>query len=150
MRGYGFGCFSWLTLLSDGTIYARAGTKTTCGGIAGIHVRITPSESGITEFTATEGEGWEGDEYGSEVPGSVVPEPYREAVYAGARQALEDLRPGLAVRFELIDALVHLVDARTSRFRTAGCTAMTGWLELYESEPSGLTSAASDPPQAGE
>lgn len=134
MKGYAFGREPWFELLPDGTVYARAGTQTNCGGIASIHALITVSPSGVTEFTVAEDKRSGSDEYGFAVPGAAVPESYREAIYAAVREALEDLRPGLAVRFELIDALVHEVDARTSKFGVAGYSAMAGWLDAYESQ----------------
>jgi hypothetical protein len=68
--------------------------------------------------------------HGSVVPGSAVPAPYREAIYSGAREALEKHGARLGVSFELLDALVHPVDANAAKFRHAGRSAMQGWLEL--------------------
>jgi hypothetical protein len=116
-------------VLADGTIYARAGVQTNCGGIAGIHVRIMPNPSGEVAFTAAEGphphdKGWVA------VPGAAVPAPYREAISSGARQALEQHGATVGVSFELLDALVHPVDANAAKFCYAGWSAMHGWLEL--------------------
>jgi hypothetical protein len=118
-------------VLADGTIYARAGVQTNCGGIAGIHVRIMPNPSGEVAFTAAEGGHPHDGGYGLAVPGWVVPAPYREAIYSGARQALDEHGASVGVSFELLDAFVHPVDANTAKFRQAGWSAMHGWLELY-------------------
>ena len=125
----GFGDLKRFELLSDGTVYARAGVQTNSGGIAGIHVRIEPNLQGSQDFSVTVAEWKDKDNFGA-VPGSAVPGDLRIAVFAGARSALEDLRAPIALSFELIDALVHPVDGNPRRFKEAGSRAMTGWLEL--------------------
>jgi hypothetical protein len=117
-------------MLADGTIYARAGVQTNCGGIAGVHVRIMPDPSGEVAFAAAEGGHPHENGYGVAVPGSAVPAPFREAIYSGARQALEQHGAAVGVSFVLLDALVHPVDANATKFRYAGWSAMHGWLEL--------------------
>jgi hypothetical protein len=117
-------------MLADGTICARAGVQTNCGGIAGIHVRITPNPSGAVAFTAAEDSPPHEHGFGVTVPGAAVPTPFRDAIYSGARQALEECGATLGVSSELLDALVHPVDANAAKFRQAGWSAMHGWLEL--------------------
>jgi hypothetical protein len=117
-------------VLADGTIYVRAGVQTNCGGIAGIHVRIMLNQTGEVAFTAAKCDHPHADGYGVAVPGGAIPAPYREAIYSGARQALEEHGASLGVSFELLDALVHPVDAKIAKFHQAGWSAMHGWLQL--------------------
>jgi hypothetical protein len=114
----------------DGTIYARAGVQTNCGGIAGILVRIQVNPAGSVVFTPSGDSPPVDEQYGSPVRGVNVPREYRNAVYRGAREALAYRGLTIGVTFELIEALVHEVDARESKFFMAGCTAMAGWLDL--------------------
>ena len=115
-------------VLPDGTLYARAGVQTNCGGIAGIHVRITPTPS--DELICLACEGAASDDL-SAMPGQVVPAEYRDAVCSGARMAFDARAVNVGVRFELIDALVHPIDANESKFKIAGITVLSGWFERY-------------------
>ena len=65
-------------VLSDGTVYARAGVQTNCGGIAGIHVRILLNPSGVVTFVAATVDKPHEDGYGGTVPGGAVPAPCRD------------------------------------------------------------------------
>jgi hypothetical protein len=124
-----FSGHSQFNLLADGTIVSRNGVQTNCGGIAKVHVRITlNSAKGITfQISNQNGEHYEG--YGIAVPGAAVPVYFRKAVFKGAQEAFEQSNLDIGVCFELLDAFVHMVDARESRFQVAGWVAMTGWLE---------------------
>ena len=117
-------------VLADGTLYARAGVQTNSAGVAGVHVRITPDTSGEITFRLAGEAPTEGG-YGVAVPGTAVPAAFRDALFQGAREAFEAHAPGVGVCFELIDALVHPVDANESKFVAAGVTAVEGWLDLY-------------------
>jgi hypothetical protein len=113
----------------DGTIVSRMGTQTNCGGIASIRARLArTSGTGIT-FCATQKPDWEGGKFGALVPGSAMPSSMREAVFEGAQAAYQRLGLNEGFLFELIEALVHPVDARDSKFRLAGEQAFTRWLE---------------------
>src|SRR4051812_24529929 len=117
-------------LLSDGTIRARAGVQTNCGGIAAIRVRMTPSA--LRELAcrvSTEADGGE-EQHGSWLPGTAVPAAYREDIFRGAAAAFTQRTPGVGLCFELIEALVHPVDANPRKFELAGRTAVEGWLDL--------------------
>ena len=119
-----------LEVLADGTFYVRAGVQTNCAGLAGAHVRVTlAARGGITFRPAVGAPGGEG--YGPAVPGTDVPAAFRDALFRGARQIYEARAPGLCLCLELIDAMVHPVDANESKFFEAGVMAMEGWLELY-------------------
>jgi hypothetical protein len=133
-----FSGHSQFNLLAGGTIVSRNGVQTNCGGIAKIHVRITlNSVKGITfQVSNQNGEHHEG--YGIAVPGAAVPVYFREAVFNGAQEAFEQSNLDMGVCFELLDAFVHMVDARESRFQVAGWVAMTGWLEWYAQDLSHL------------
>ena len=119
-----------LEVLADGTFYARAGVQTNCAGVAGAHVRITPGTCGGITFRPAGGAPG-AESYGPAVPGAAVPAALRDALFRGAREIFETRAPGVGLCFELIDALVHPVDANESRFFAAGVTAMEGWLDLY-------------------
>jgi hypothetical protein len=125
-----FGQAPRFEILADGTIIARAGTQTNCGGIAKIHIRITARSDGMLTFGPDFDVSWTGDRYGSAVPGCAVPEEYRQAIFRGARSAFDHCDARIGAHFELIDALVHPVDARESRFGQAAFQAMKGWLDL--------------------
>lgn len=116
--------------LADGTYYARAGTQTNCGGIAGIHVRIHPIAAPTIVCSVSDHTGEHDAGYGCAVPGSAMHAEYRDAVFAGAREALESTGCAVGVAFQLIDALVHTVDASPSMFKLAGSEAVIGWLRL--------------------
>ena len=125
-----FGYAARFEVLADGTLYARAGVQTNSAGVAGAHIQVTPDTSGQLTFRLAAGAPDE-ESYGVAVPGSAVPAAFRDALFRGAREAFEAHAPGLGVCFELLDALIHPVDANESRFAAAGVTAMEGWLELY-------------------
>ena len=132
---------SWFGFLPDGTILARNGTQANCGGIAKIHVRISlTSKKGIT-FRASDHEGEHDDGYGLAVPGAAVPVYLREAVFKGVQDVFEESNVDAGICFELLDAFVHMVDARESRFEAAGRIAMQGWLKQYTD---GLNQVAED------
>jgi hypothetical protein len=117
-------------LLSDDTFYARAGVQTNCGGIAGVHLRITPSSSGAIVCRISDaGKSTQRDS--SVVPGSALPPRFRDAVFAGAQTAFDSQSREIGVCFELIDALVHPVDANEVIFKIAGQSAMNAWFEWY-------------------
>lgn len=136
--------YSSFGFLPDGSIKARYGTQTNCGGIAIIHVRISlNSEKGII-FQASNHEGEHDDGYGWAVPGAAVPVQFREAVFKGAQNIFEESNVNTGICFELLDAFVHMVDARESKFELAGNIAMRGWLEQYTD---GLSQLAADKQQ---
>lgn len=116
--------------LQDGTYYARAGVQTNCGGIAGIHVRIQSTIADTLVCSMSDAAGEHDSGYGVVVPASAVHVDYRDAVFAGAREAYDNSGCNIGVSFQLIDALVHQVDANLSKFHLAGSTAMMGWLTI--------------------
>jgi hypothetical protein len=118
------------TVLNDGSVYVRVGTQTNCAGIAGVHARIVPNETGALIFAASRDPEWRGGAYGPAVPGAAMPEEYRAATFEGAREAYRASGVRAGLHFELLDALAHVVDANERRFREAGWVAMTGWIEL--------------------
>jgi hypothetical protein len=126
-----FGQAPRFEILADGTIIARAGTQTNCGGIAKLHVRITANADGMLTYGPEFDIIWADDRYGSAVPGCAVPEEYRHAAFSGARSAFDHCDAGIGAHFELVDALVHVVDARESRFKQAAFVAMKGWIDAH-------------------
>jgi len=95
-----------------------------------VHVRITPNDSTQVTFSVVEGLWIDDGTNDGAVPGSCVPAVYRDAVFAGAKAAYDGARIETGIAFVLIDALVHPVDARETKFKEAGWTALRGWLEL--------------------
>lgn len=120
-------------VLNDGSVYARVGAQTNCAGIAGVHARIIPTETGALTFAASRDPEWLGGTYGSAVPGAAMPEEYRSATFEGAREAYHASGVSAGLHFELLDAAVHEVDANERKFREAGWVAMAGWLEQHPS-----------------
>jgi hypothetical protein len=115
--------------LEDGTILARAGTQTNCGGLAVIGVNITENEMGILRFFTSDFECEHEDGYGMKVAGAKVPVYFREYIFAGAKEAFVELVIKKGIDFELVNALVHQIDARESKFQIAGRLAVTFWFE---------------------
>ena len=95
---------------------------------------IEANQSGVITFLVSEHKGEHDDGYGSAVPGSAVPSELREAFFRGARLAFDENPRQVGVTFELIDALVHAVDANQRMFETVGARAVTAWLDLYNHE----------------
>jgi hypothetical protein len=126
-----FGAHSQFAVLADGTVVSRNGVQTNCGGIAKIHARITVNPAGGITFRVSEQDGEHDEGYGVAVPGAAVPPEFRAAIFKGAQEAFEQSDPRIGICFELLDAFVHMVDARESRFQAAGWIAITGWLEEY-------------------
>ena len=117
-------------LLDDGTIYSMAGTQRNCAGMAGIHVLITETSTGTLTFGPEPDTTVIGERPGRAVVGSQLAEELRDATFRGVRGAIEGTSLTIGVHFEILDALVHEVDARASKFREAGWGAMKGWLDL--------------------
>ena len=116
----------------DGTIYVQAGVQTNCAGFAGIHVRISPNTTGEILFHTADSEGGEHiDGYGFRVPGASIPECFRDAIFEGAAKAFEKSEIKIGVVFELLDAIVHEIDATESRFKQAGYVAVERWFKSY-------------------
>jgi hypothetical protein len=126
-----FGQAPRFEILADGTVVARAGTQTNCGGIAKVHARITANSSGVLTVGPGFDNTWTDDRYGATVPGCAIPEEYRHAAFNGAQSAFGRCGAGVGVHFELIDALVHAIDARESKFNQAAFLAMKGWLDAH-------------------
>ena len=118
-------------VMNDGLLYASSGVQTNCGGIAAILARIEESDSDAIEFIAAEKEGWQGNpDADFDVPGGRVPELFRSAVFKGALSAFQQHGITRGICFILIEALVHAIDARESKFFEAGSRLADGWLSL--------------------
>jgi hypothetical protein len=116
-------------VLPDGTVYARAGTQRNCGGIAGIHARI--ERTADQQFVGLPEEEADPQKIeGGVIPARQVPRRLREAVLRGAKRSWEQAGMREGVKFELIDALVHLTDATEMMFLVAGTLAMAEWIRL--------------------
>jgi len=123
-----FGAARRFELEEDGTIVARAGTQSNCGGIAAIRVRITPITKAGIEFFPLEEE-CNGEEYDLIVPATAMPAVYRAAVFRGAQEAYEESGLSEGIQFVLIDALVHAVDGNERKFMEVGKSAVINWMK---------------------
>lgn len=119
------------TMFDDGTVRVRAGVQTNCAGFAAIRVKIAPHRTPEILFRVSAHEGEHDHGFGPAVPGAAVPSMFREAVFKGAKQAFDDNESKIGLVFELLDAMVHEVDASESKFELAGYAAVEGWLESY-------------------
>ncbi len=92
------------------TVHARAGTQMNCGGVARISARVEWVDGdGLAMSNA----------YKGKMRGRLL-----AAVFAGAQRVFEEA-PGVeGLRFTLIDAMIHPVDATERRFYEAGQKAM--------------------------
>jgi hypothetical protein len=100
------------------TVQARAGTQMNCAGFARVTARVEwITDSGVSFANA----------YRGKMRGRLI-----AAVFAGAQQVVADA--GIdGLRFTLVEALVHPVDATERRFFEAGHKAMRkALLELVE------------------
>lgn len=113
-------------LEEDGTVVARVGTQSNCGGVAVIRARITPVTKTGIEFFLLEEE-CNGEEFDLIVPATAMPAVYRVAIFRGARKAYEESGLSEGIQFGLIDALVHPVDANEQKFMEVGKLAIIGW-----------------------
>lgn len=132
---------SLFTIRADETMIVRAGKQTNCGGIAQIHIRIVDNLSGVFTFEPDIAVICPGDPYGERVRGCAVPKEFRKGIFKAAHFAFEYWNQEIGIHFELIDALVHIVDARVHRFEEAGFFAMKGWIEKN------LPGSWKDPPE---
>ena len=114
-------------ILENGLICASAGTQTNCGGIAAILVRLEKTKSKELVFAVSQDGDWDGN--ASHVPGSKLCKTFRDAIFDGAKQATIELKLEHGFKLTLVEALVHPMDARESKFREAGFRAVTGWLK---------------------
>ncbi len=120
-------------ILDDGLIYASAGVQTNCGGIAAIIVKIENQESRELIFNVENNDVWNGDPEGAfDVPGGRLNTAYKNAVFEGAAEAASTAGNNNGFIFTLIEALVHPVDSRASKFKEAGHRAAKGWLDLKD------------------
>lgn len=126
-----FGQSPRFELRDDGTIVARAGTQLNCAGIARIHVRISTTPAHELVLLPEHDPNWQGERYGSAIPGSAVPRVFLEAVFRGVAAAFERREVKFGVRYELLDALVHDVDANERRFTEVGYSSMANWIEHH-------------------
>jgi hypothetical protein len=124
-----FGLKKRFEIQEDGTIVARAGVQTNCSGIAAVRIRITSTEDTGIVFSLSQKE-FNNERLGDlVVSGKAIPEAYKTAVFKGAQDAYEESGLSKGVQFELIEALVHPIDARELRFMEVGKTAVNGWVE---------------------
>jgi hypothetical protein len=124
----GFGDLPRFEWMEDGTVCARCGTQTNCAGIAETRVRIAADAApGLTLAPSCGGE--DQNRIGRHVPDEDVPQRLREAVFSGARDEYHARGLSTGLRFELLEALVHPVDANKRMFYLAARQALAGWLD---------------------
>lgn len=116
-------------LLDDGNVYVRFGTQTNCGGLVVIVVKITENDSDEIRFFTTDFECEHEDRYGMLVAGAKVPVYFRESIFAGAKESFENSKMKKGIDFELVNAMVHQIDANERKFFGAGRIALDFWFE---------------------
>jgi hypothetical protein len=118
-------------VLPDGSIIIRCGTQTNCAGIVQIHFRIEPNQdfgvelglSGVKEDVA--------DIYSWEncfLSGANVPEYFRDAILTGVKAGYADSSHSSGIKFTLISAFVHPVDASGLMFEILGRRSFFAWV----------------------
>lgn len=98
--------------------------------ICNLHLTDTPELT----FKAVDDPEWDGDEYGPRVPGTAIPEGFRQAVLKGVMEAFQESGQHKGVQFELLHATHHPVDASERMFRHSAWIALAGWLEQQSAE----------------
>lgn len=117
-------------ILDNGLLYSSAGVQTNCGGIAAILAKIEKVDFEGVEFIAAGNEFWSGDiDSDRDVPGLMMREIYRNAVFDGAKRIFDENKITSGHRFVLVEAMMHSVDSRVTRFREAGMRVVDGWLK---------------------
>ncbi|WLQ16698.1 hypothetical protein O5O45_12295 [Hahella aquimaris] len=114
--------------LDEGLLYASAGVQTNCSGIAAILVRICSIDSLTLEYKAVTEPKLDDSEALGLFSGEQTPKAYVEAVFDGAREMFRAAQINGGYRVELVQTLIHPVDARVIKFREAGMRAARGWL----------------------
>jgi hypothetical protein len=118
-------------VLPDGSIIARYGTQANCAGIGQIHFQIEPRQdfgvelglSGVKEDVA--------DIYSWEncfLSGANVPEDLRDAILKGVTAGYTELSHSTGIKFTLISAFVHPIDANRWIFQALGRRAFFAWV----------------------
>ncbi|HRH42273.1 MAG TPA: hypothetical protein PKY82_11660 [Pyrinomonadaceae bacterium] len=92
-------------------------------------VKITENKGGELRFFTSDFECEHEDGYGMKVSGAKVPVYFGEYIFAGAKEAFVELEIKKGIDFELVNALVHQIDARENKFQIAGRLAVTFWFE---------------------
>lgn len=121
-------------ILEDGTIYASAGVQTNCAGVAGVHFRISLCETQGLQFIPCDDPSWDGDEYGKSVPGIRVPPDLIAATQKGCEQAYQESGLASGIIVEFLDAFVHVVDARATKFKEAALRCVKEWIQMTRTD----------------
>ena len=130
-----FGARPRFEMFADGSIVVRAGTQTNCGGIAEARVFIVEHGGDGLECVVARGQATPAMR--GAISATSVPSEYREAMFAGARDAYARRAVTFGICVELLEALVHPVDANERRFREAGASAVDGWLDWHRGRERG-------------
>ncbi len=120
---------SGFELAEDGTILAKYGTQTNCGGIAQIQVSIEYTNNSKIEFLSSQAK-IESQDNDNIVAGYDMPEYLKSAIFFGAEDIYLKNTSSKGIKFTLIKALVHPIDANKLVFMYAGKIALAAWYQL--------------------
>jgi hypothetical protein len=122
-------------VFADGSIIARCGVQSNCAGIAQIYFRIDPIETPEIQFVRSDDFIYEDSEI---VAGKDVPEYLSSALFQGATEVYlkSDFKTG--IKFTLIHAFIHPIDATAMMFKHLGKIATISW-DLSRSNPNKIS-----------
>jgi hypothetical protein len=118
-------------VFADGSIIARCGVQSNCAGIAQIYFRIDPLETPEIQFVLLDDFAYEHNEI---VGGKDVPDHLRSALFSGVTEAYLQFSFKIGIKFTLIYAFVHPIDATSMMFKHLGKIATISW-DLSRSNP---------------
>jgi hypothetical protein len=122
-------------VFADGSIIAKCGVQSNCAGIAQIYFRIDRIEAPEIQFVLS-------DDFADEdreiVTGKDVPEYFRSALFRGVTEVClkSDFKTG--IKFTLISAFIHPIDATGMMFNHLGKIATIAW-NLSQSHPNKIS-----------
>jgi hypothetical protein len=120
---------SGFKVAEDGSILARYGTQTNCAGIAQIQVSIEYANESKIEFLLSKDRIEAQDDAGI-LAGKNIPEYFASAIFLGAEDIYFKNASSKGIKFTLIKALVHPIDANEMVFKYAGKIALAAWYQL--------------------
>jgi hypothetical protein len=117
-------------VLPDGSILVRYGTQTNCAGIVQMHFRIEPAQDVGVELVLSGVKEDFADDYSWEncfLSGANVHEIFQNAILIGVKEAVTVSHWSEGIKFTLISAFVHPIDANELMFKYAGRISFFAW-----------------------
>lgn len=116
----------------DGNILAKYGSESfRCGGIVQIQVSIEYTTDSNIKFVLSPGktECQNTNEYDI-VTGNDIPEYFQSAIFEGAKEVHLQNASSKGIKFTLIKALIHPIDANAMAFKYADKISLAAWYQL--------------------